>query len=111
MHSGYSKRLSLKKANSRATDKDAGRDSGWFPGLEENLQRLSQKFGNSDDINIRRFITRALPAAIIYIQGLVDNALINDSILTPLLDQSVTFDESGFNRNPDEVLAYLREIS
>lgn len=56
--------------------------------LEANLQEIAQLLGNSSDVGIRKFMFgsgHGIPAAIIYIDGMVDKNIVNNHILRPLL--------------------------
>ncbi|MBT2573250.1 spore germination protein [Bacillus sp. ISL-51] len=56
--------------------------------LSENMKKLSERFGNSADVVIRRLKIgkEELPAAIVYIAGLVDEQLVSQSLLEDLID-------------------------
>lgn len=56
--------------------------------LKANLALISQVFGTSTDVVIRQFTIgtkKEIEAAIIYVDGMADNSLINESILRPLM--------------------------
>lgn len=62
--------------------------------LEVNLKYINSLLGNSGDLKIHRFVigdNRECPAALLFIDGLVEQATITDSILFPImsLDYSV----------------------
>lgn len=52
------------------------------------MKKLSERFGNSADVVIRRLKIgkEELPAAIVYIAGLVDEQLVSQSLLEDLID-------------------------
>ena len=56
--------------------------------LKQNMKKLSERFGNSADVVIRRLKIgkEELPAAIVYIAGLVDEQLVSQSLLEDLID-------------------------
>ncbi|MCG0240059.1 MAG: spore germination protein, partial [Firmicutes bacterium] len=60
---------------------------GLSPRLGENLLALKRVFGNSADIVYRTFTIDGLglQAALVYIDGLVDTATVNDFVLRPLM--------------------------
>ena len=76
----------LKKKSSSVSDiNKLGRN------LEENLELFKKELGDSPDIIIRRFnlnIKNRIKAAIIFIDGLMDNKVVYDSILYPLMIES-----------------------
>lgn len=56
--------------------------------LSENLTLIKEKTGNSSDIVIRHFkigSNNSLAAAIVYIEGIVDNQAIQDYLLQSLM--------------------------
>ncbi|KQX61139.1 spore germination protein [Paenibacillus sp. Root444D2] len=56
--------------------------------LKENIQRIKQTFGNSEDIVVREWRTEgsnAIEVAVIYADGLADVKLINQFIIEPLM--------------------------
>lgn len=57
--------------------------------LEKNLESLKDIITESSDLIIREFVfAKQIKAAIIYIDGLVDKALISETILKPLMYQT-----------------------
>ncbi|MEK5448045.1 spore germination protein [Paenibacillus sp. FSL R7-0331] len=73
------------------------------PSLEESLQEIIRRTGASPDIVIRRLTNESLsplPLAFIYIDGLVNADLVNQTVLQPLMDyvlpenSSVTADDA-----------------
>lgn len=57
--------------------------------LEEKVKQLTDMFGGSSDIKVRKFLfgkNNEYSAAIIYIDGLTDNMIIIDSIMRPLIN-------------------------
>ncbi|PKM73000.1 MAG: spore germination protein [Firmicutes bacterium HGW-Firmicutes-16] len=57
--------------------------------LEANIQLIQGIIVESNDLNIRRFVIgKKVKAAIIYIDGLVDKTLVNETILKPLMYHS-----------------------
>jgi len=66
--------------------------------LEENIRMLSARLGRSPDINIRRLklgSKKKLGAVVIFVDGLIDQQLISDHILGPLMRCKVFPDEKG----------------
>jgi len=58
------------------------------PQLEANLARLRELFGGSGDLALRHFrpgLAPEVPAAVAYVDGLVDAALLDRHVLEPLL--------------------------
>lgn len=54
--------------------------------LQQNINFIITLTGNSSDFIIRKFQeAKGLPMAIVYINGLTDTELINDSIMNPIL--------------------------
>ncbi|MFB0920856.1 MAG: spore germination protein [Oscillospiraceae bacterium] len=57
--------------------------------LEQNLQLVRNIIVESNDLVVRRFvIAKRVKAAIIYIDGMVDKALVNETLLKPLMYHS-----------------------
>lgn len=68
---------------------DGEEEARLSPVLGENLHSLRQRLGNSSDIVMRRIILnleRKIEAAVVYVEGLADEKIINDHILCPLLN-------------------------
>ena len=82
-----------------------------YPTLSVNLDYLKVKYNLiiNSDINVRQFIlpikSKNFSAAIIYIDGIVDSASINTSILTPLLLRN------SITMQPTNVSAVSKNIS
>lgn len=57
--------------------------------LAENLRALKRVFGNSGDVVVRAFTIEGLhlSAALVYLDGLVENPGVNDFILKPLMER------------------------
>lgn len=97
-----------KRANSsKKSDKNTTQKGGLSQKIQENVQKLLAQLGQSDDIKVRYFKVGELPAALLYLQGLVDNALIQDGILKPLLERGVPWGSGNYT--PDMVLQYFLE--
>lgn len=96
----------LKKIRFRQLQKDNKREAAaggdearakFLPELDENLKLLSGILGDSTDIVVRRFMIRAkqpTEAAVLYLDGMVDRAMVNNSILKPLMNEA-DFDNAG----------------
>jgi spore germination protein KA len=59
------------------------------PSLDETLQEISHRIGNSSDVIIRRFTNESLSSlalAFIYIDGLVNSDAVNQTVLQPLME-------------------------
>jgi len=58
-----------------------------FKNLEENLEKIQHKLGNSTDIVIRRFAMgeNRHAGALVYIDGLVDKDMVHNEVLRPLI--------------------------
>jgi spore germination protein KA len=81
--------------------------------FQENLQFINQSFDmkNNQDVKIREFVIAGRYRAFItFITGMVDDSLINDSILKPLL---ITEKLNNFNQNCtlDIILSEIIEIN
>jgi spore germination protein KA len=77
--------------------------------LERNLERLRQIFGGSYDTVFRRFriaILDGLPAAIVYLDNLVNTTDIQNTVLRPLMFESTLAGRGGSGRDP---LAVIRD--
>ncbi|GAK14043.1 spore germination protein [Geomicrobium sp. JCM 19039] len=75
--------------------KGYGDQANFSPSLEANLDEIKQSVGQSDDLVIRRFRlgkTTKLPAAVVYIDGMVDQSTVEH-----LLSESILFDEEFSN--------------
>ncbi|WP_379154770.1 spore germination protein [Paenibacillus sp. sgz5001063] len=67
------------------------------PSLEVNLQELDQRVGQSSDVIVRRFINESLSSlslAFVYIDGLVNADVVNQTVLQPLLETVTLKSES-----------------
>ncbi len=96
----------LKKIRFRQLQKDNKREAAaggdearakFLPELDENLKLLSGILGDSTDIVVRRFMICAkqpTEAAVLYLDGMVDRAMVNNSILKPLMNEA-DFDNAG----------------
>lgn len=65
--------------------------------LQENLEFIEDIIGFSDDVVIRKFQLGdrlAIKAALIFIDGLIDKQVINESILKPLLIEEFSADDT-----------------
>ena len=75
-------------SESTADDQQSPSKKDLFSDLELNLQDICEKLGESDDLVVRRFVLQGaknLPAALVYIDGLVDANVINNQILKSLM--------------------------
>ncbi|MCC9023444.1 spore germination protein GerKA [Bacillus nakamurai] len=75
--------------------------------LSENMKKLSERFGNSADVVIRRLKIgkEELPAAIVYIAGLVDEQLVSQSLLEDLIDIPSVQPEQAICRMYEKTIA------
>lgn len=82
-----------------------------YPSLAVNLEYLKSKYNLilNSDINVRKFTlsirSKEFSSAIIYIDGIVDNNSINDSILSPLLLRN------SITMQPTKTVAISKDIS
>lgn len=82
------------------TEPEAGQDetTGFTEDLQENLRVLQGMLADSNDVVCRRFSCggeTGLPAAIFYIEGLIDKTLVHENILKPLmLNRPFRFEEA-----------------
>lgn len=68
------------------------------PNLPRNVDVILGKLGNNPDVIVRRFIigaTNPREIGLLFIDGLVDQTIINDNILTPLMKTNQAFWENG----------------
>lgn len=75
--------------------------------LQQNLIDLRNILGNSSDIIIRSFTigTANIKAALLYLDGMVDNATINESILQPLMCDNRLYEvDEEFSANTIETI-------
>ncbi|HHU51191.1 MAG TPA: spore germination protein [Firmicutes bacterium] len=75
-------------AGTEQAEEDGEEGMSLSPVLGENLHSLRQRLGKSSDIIMRRIILnleRKVEAAVVYVEGLADEKVINDHILSPLL--------------------------
>lgn len=67
---------------------NTGRLTPFSPSLHANVKTIRDCFGNSTDIVIRMFRSDAAPEreiAIIYVDGIVNSQIINESVMEPLM--------------------------
>ena len=82
-----------------------------YPSLAVNLEYLKSKYNLilNSDINVRKFTlsikSKEFSSAIIYIDGIVDNNSINESILSPLLLRN------SITMQPTKTVAISKDIS
>jgi len=99
-------RNSLPNEQNRNSSQDPSQ-SNLSRNLKQNLNILRNILGNSNDINIREFTfgdKGKINAALIFIDGLVDKATINESILQPLMyDSRFTNTEETFAANIENI--------
>ncbi len=75
--------------------------------LEDNLKSLQDHFGGSADFRIRRLFIgpgKGVPSALVYIDGIIDDRIINSDIVRPLLDVNGW---EGFEAWDGELLEYI----
>ncbi|MCJ8009957.1 spore germination protein [Lederbergia wuyishanensis] len=68
---------------------------GLYTSLNENLDTIKQKTGNSPDITIRTLnidVERKTKIAIIYVEGIVDENNINEFIVEPIMENQDRYD-------------------
>jgi len=90
-----------------STLKNAPKEQVLRKNLKKNLSILKEILGESNDIIFREFVMggkNKIPAAIIYLDGLVDKTTVNKSILEPLMYDSRLIDPeitsiSGLQQN------------
>lgn len=77
----------MRNENTNQVDQNI-KEARLSPGLQQNLEKLRAILGSSSDVIIREFAFghhQTIHAAIIYIDGLVDIAIINDNIMKALM--------------------------
>ena len=77
-----------KQSEPEAETQEPDAQSAFLQNIDENLNMLKGMLNSSSDIIIRRFSFGDQPqirAAILFIDGLVDKALVNENILKPLM--------------------------
>lgn len=81
--------------------------------LEKNIDHLQQIFDGTDDLIIRRFDAFGrYPAALFYLENMVDKQEIQNGVLRPLLSASPPHDEDGKQQSPSlEGIAYESLLS
>ncbi len=80
--SGRQKKEREEMANDPINKMELGED------LKENIKAIREILGDSDDLVVREFVignNEHLKAAIVFIDGLVDKAIIDENILEPLM--------------------------
>lgn len=81
--------------------------------LEEKVKQLTGMFGGSSDIKVRKFLfgkNNEYSAAIVFIDGLIDNMIIIDSIMRPLINYK-NYEKTSDGKCPDESEASLLKSS
>lgn len=79
--------------------------------LKENLKLIEDIIGFSDDIVIRKFQLGnklGIKAALIFVDGLVDKQVINESILKPLLIEDFSAEDSK-NIATDDIIKFIED--
>ena len=70
----------------REKDRPAPEDNrGIDPSLSISIAAFEEAFGASSDLVVRRIMVGNIPAALLYLEGLVERAVVNEHILAPLL--------------------------
>ncbi|MCF6409811.1 spore germination protein [Pseudalkalibacillus salsuginis] len=119
------KSLKNRRSQSLPTQNDEIKNKEHLTGnLKENIQKVKEETGNSDDIIVREIRTgkeRKLNAALIYTDGLIDNRSIQDFILESLMfdiqdietDKKPSSKENQLQQLKDSVLAVgdLKDIT
>ncbi|WP_307891685.1 spore germination protein [Bacillus swezeyi] len=112
----YYQSLSGKHSEDRVSDEEDGLKAN----LKENVQKVKEMLGDSDDIIVREFRIGKdgdLKTAIIYTDGLIDESSVQNFILESLMFHiqkgDMSAEESSFSRLKDSVLtvADLKEFS
>jgi spore germination protein KA len=99
----------LAKSKSQDHKSSAAPESKLSSSLNRNLNRISQKLGDSPDIINRQFMighSNPQTAVILFIDGLVDQKTINENILRPLL----SIDEVSSLLTPEMFEQYLLTV-
>lgn len=99
----------LAKSKSQDNKLDEVSENKLSSSLNRNLNRISQKLGDSPDIVNRQFMIGHSPsrtAVILYIDGLADQKIINESILRPLLN----IDHVSSTFTPEVLEQYLLTV-
>ncbi|WP_283606798.1 spore germination protein [Faecalispora anaeroviscerum] len=96
----YSHRNSANQENEKKKEpekKTDSKDPEISDRLEENLTYVQHLLGNSGDIKIHRFClgkNRECPAALLFVDGLINQKVISDEILYPILSMEYTVPSS-----------------
>lgn len=79
--------------------------SAFSSDLQKNLTLFQSELGNSSDFTIRQITvgSNQIPAAVLWIDGMVDQKTVNDNVLNPLLQQGHQLNLSG-GANTFEIL-------
>jgi spore germination protein KA len=108
----YKRDRSSKKANTvPCEDNNLTNDSKVVENLQKNLADFKQFVGLSHDINIRLFklsIGTGIECAVIYIEGLADKAVINNSVIDALVSHRKSGNTSDESQSPN-LLTVIRE--
>ncbi|MDQ6420807.1 spore germination protein [Paenibacillus sp. LHD-117] len=81
----------MKESNSQAT-------APLSPSLQANVRAINERFGGSSDFVIRSFRSDAAPErelALFYLKGIVDEGIINESVLAPLMSMKLPDERAG----------------
>jgi len=73
---------------------------GLYTSLNENIDTIKQKTGNSPDITIRTLnidVERKTKIAIVYVEGIVDENNINEFIVEPIMKSQDRYDGTHNN--------------
>lgn len=100
----------LAKSRSQANGSGETPEVKLSSNLSRNLNRISEKLGNSSDFVKRQFMighSNPQTAVILFIDGLVDQKTINENILRPLLN----IDELSPPATPEMLEQYLLTVS
>ncbi|MHA6483383.1 spore germination protein [Paenibacillus sp. strain BS8-2] len=87
-----------KKKKRSIDDQAALQQSTLSPSLSDNLKVIEQMFLHCSDVIFRKFEIHSVPkraAAIVWMDGIVDTMMVNEDILTPLMDADANDIESS----------------
>ncbi len=101
--------IARRKSGSQGSAHGSGRSDGarLSPDVEANIEGIVQAFGGSGDLVVRRLRAGqagSIRAAVVHLDGLVDKALLAQSIIRPITSMTDKFS------SPSDALSALRDV-